>query len=315
MLVYNDIKSYQKDVPLFLTLGTFDGVHRGHRALLSRMAEMAKEMKAATAVLTFTPHPRLILGKDAANLRLLSTDGEKIRRLEDAGLDRLFFLSFDRNVAECEAENFLQEWLVERLGVVGMVVGHDHRFGRMRRGNLEMLQTYSDTHPPFRVAQQDALMNGSGVQAVSSTRIRRALADGLLSEANEMLGYAYSLRGDVVPDRQVGRSLGYPTANVRIDSAYKQMPAPGVYAAHAHWGDHSSPSMVYYGGRPAFSGAGYALEVHILDFEGDLYGQTLEISLMHYVRGDLPFIDAATLVAQIQADEQAIRRYFIGHQG
>lgn len=310
MLVYSDIKSYPKDVPLLLTMGSFDGVHRGHRALIGRMTELARAMNAATAVLTFTPHPRLVLGKDAGNLRLLCTDGEKQRRLESAGLDRLFFLPFDRSVAECEAEVFLEEWLVAQLGVVGMVVGHDHRFGRMRRGNLEMLQIYADAHPGFVVAEQAALMSGTDAQAVSSTRIRRALADAQLAEANEMLGYAYSLSGEVVPDRQVGRTLGYPTANVRIDSAYKQLPAPGVYAAHAQWGEVQRPAMVYYGGRPAFSGAGFALEVHILDYSGDLYGQSMEVSLLHFVRGDRHFNEISALVAQIQSDEQVIRRYF-----
>jgi len=310
MLIYNDIKNYSKDAPLLLTMGSFDGVHRGHRVLISRMTEMARSMNAVTAVLTFTPHPRLVLGKDAGNLRLLCTDGEKSRHLEAAGLDRLFFLPFDRSVAECEAEVFLKEWLVARLGVVGMVVGHDHRFGRMRRGNLELLQTYADAHPGFIVAEQTALLSGNEALAVSSTRIRRALADGHLKEANEMLGYSYSLCGEVVPDRQVGRTLGYPTANVRVDSAYKQLPAPGVYAAYASWGDETRSAMVYYGGRPAFSGAGFALEVHILDFEGDLYGQTLQLSLLHFVRGDQHFDDTASLLAQIQSDEKAIRDYF-----
>jgi riboflavin kinase/FMN adenylyltransferase len=124
-----------------------------------------------------------------------------------------------------------------------------------------------------------------------------------------MLGYAYSLSGEVVPDRQVGRTLGYPTANVRIDSAYKQLPAAGVYAAYASWGEEKRPAMVYYGGRLAFSGAGFALEVHILDFEGDLYGQTLQVSLLHFVRGDLHFNDVASLLSQIQSDEQSIRGY------
>jgi riboflavin kinase/FMN adenylyltransferase len=298
-------------------MGSFDGVHRGHQALIARMRVLAQTMNAATAVLTFTPHPRLILGKDAGNLRLLCTDGEKSRRLEASGLDRLFFLPFDRHIADCEAEEFLNDWLVERMGVAGMVVGHDHRFGRMRRGNLDMLQDYARSHPAFVVAEQAALMSGThaqtnaqtNAQAVSSTRIRRALADGQLAEANDMLGYAYSLSGEVVPDRQVGRTLGYPTANVRIDSAFKQLPAPGVYAAYARWGQEQRPAMVYYGGRPAFSGAGFALEVHILDYQGDLYGQILEVSLLQFIRGDLHFDDISSLKAQIYSDEQAIRRF------
>lgn len=310
MLIYHDIISYTRDVPLLLTMGSFDGVHRGHQALISRMSALAVEMKAATAVLTFTPHPRLVLGKDAAHLRLLSTDQEKTRRLESAGLDRLFFLPFDRTVAECEAEIFLEEWLVQQMGVVGLVVGHDHRFGRMRRGNLDMLHAYAQLNPKFVVAEQEALMLGSDAEAVSSTRIRRALSDGNLELANELLGYPYTLSGEVVPDRQVGRTLGYPTANVRIDSAFKQLPAPGVYAAYASWGQSTRPSMVYYGGRPAFSGAGFALEVHILDYEGDLYGQTLEVGLLHFVRGDRHFNDVSSLLAQIRSDEQAIRSFF-----
>lgn len=315
MLIYNNILDYKKDIPLFLTLGSFDGVHRGHCALLTRMAELAGEMNAATAVLTFTPHPRLVLGKDAGGLRLLTTDAEKSRRLEAARLNRLFFLPFDRRVADCGAEEFLHDWLVGRLGVVGMVVGHDHRFGSGRRGNWEMLKAYAEANPPFRVQQLEALMSGSDAIAVSSTRIRQALAEGRLDEANAMLGYPYALRGEVVPDRQVGRTLGYPTANVRIDSAFKQLPAAGVYAGYARLGDAHHPSMVYYGGRPAFSGAGYALEVHLLDFEGDLYGQYLEVSLLRYVRGDLPFADSDALVRQIRMDEQSIRRFFAETSG
>lgn len=308
MQVIRGINDQNTGAPLVLTIGSFDGVHLGHQQLLETLKKRAAAIGGRSALMTFTPHPRIALNKDKDKLRLLSNDAEKEALLERFGLDVLFFVPFDSAFSQQEAGDFLHEVLLKQLGVKHMVIGYDHRFGKNRGGDFAYLQAEAQRTAAFTV--EEISQQTIDDLAISSTKIRLSLESGDVGLANKLLGYHYSLSGTVVKGDQIGRRLGYPTANLANNDPYKQIPGAGVYAtevkAHGKW----LPAMTYIGTRPTINGQVNNIETNIFDFQGDLYGQTLEVAFCCHMRHDMKFEGLEELTTQISLDERKARLYF-----
>jgi len=307
MNVYHGLHDYVKTLPVALTIGSFDGVHHGHQEIIHSLKADAARLGCLSAIMTFTPHPRIVLNKDRENLRLLNSDLEKQELLDRFGIDILFFMPFDQAFLSQSANTFLHDMLLRKIGTKHIVLGYDHRFGNNREGDIHFLQA--------QAAVCDYTVDEISRQhiddiAVSSTKIRQALEVGDIGLANKMLGYSYEMTGMVIKGDQIGRTLGYPTANLQANDSYKQMPAFGVYACEAWVNESWLPAMCYIGNRPTISGQKMNIEVNILDWHGDLYDANLRIRFLSQVRGDIKFSDLTALKNQIASDEKVIRDLF-----
>ncbi len=279
------------------TMGNFDGVHLGHRHLLGRVAEVAGQHGGTTVAITFRPHPVEVVAPDRAPV-LISGYDEKLALLEAAGVDMAVELPFDRARSVQTAEQFIEEVFVEALAVRHVVAGPDSRFGQDRRGDVAMLAAAGEA-AGFTVETVTALQIAGA--SVSSSRIRGLIADsGDVAAAAQLLGRPFSLTGTVVDGDKRGRTIGFPTANLELTSHLR--PCNGVYAARAHFGDQVADAVVNIGVRPTFGVLGTTVEAHLLDFAGDLYGQTLTLSFVGRVRAEQRFDGVDALVAQITAD-------------
>ncbi|TAE38913.1 MAG: bifunctional riboflavin kinase/FAD synthetase [Runella slithyformis] len=302
MKVYHHITDFQTLPNAIVTIGTFDGVHLGHQKILKRLVEIAELTNGETVVLTFWPHPRMVVSKDSQNLRLLSTLDEKIEFLSQNGVQHLVVIPFTREFSELSSEEFVQQILVETIGTKKLVIGYDHHFGRNREGSFEYLQ-------------QNALRYGFEIEeisrqeidnlTVSSTKIRQALLEGNIQTANELLQRQYSFTGLVAKGRQLGRTLGFPTANVQVSEAFKLIPADGVYAVRVQVRHQMYGGVMNIGLRPTVSGMGRTQEVHIFDFNEDIYGEKIVVVLVAYIRAEQKFEGLDALKAQIELDRMA----------
>lgn len=290
-----------------VTLGIFDGVHLGHRYLLQRLVSEAGEAGGESVVITFHPHPRIILEKSNRKLSFLSTRDEKISLLEKAGIDHLIFIDFNLEFSKMEACSFIEDILVGKIGTKHLIIGHDHHFGYRGEGNF---QTIQDCASPmgFRIEQVTGFSRAKGT--VSSSLIRDALVNGRLSEANELLGYFYSLKGTVVAGKKIGRKLGYPTANINPSWSYKLIPANGVYAVEIQIDGFKYSGMLSIGTNPTVnkSGGKRSIEVNIFNFNEVIYGKEIEIVFRYRLREEKLFRSLAELSEQMQNDRaEAIR--------
>lgn len=305
------------------TIGSFDGVHLGHRSLLSQVRSIADERALKAVAVTFDTAPRRVLhgGGDVH----LSTLDERMALLRGAGMDEVALLTFTREMAQLTAREFMQQVLREQLGVAVLVIGYDHRFGRGRAEGFDDYVRYGK-ELGIEVVRDEACTYGG--EAVSSTRIRGCIAEGRIAEANALLGYRYSLVGEVVDGYKVGRKIGFPTANLRLHDEHKLMPAGGVYAVYVNFvgndgennhfqtdGNNSHAEhvgMLNIGQRPTLNnGEERSIEVHILDFEGDLYGKSLQLEFLERLRDEQPFESVDDLIAQLQADRERVRQLAI----
>lgn len=308
MEIYRSLEAYQSTDRLVVTIGTYDGVHYGHRVLLSRIQALAHQSGRKSALVTFEPHPRIALNKDVDKLRLLTSTDEKIHLLKEANLDKLFILPFGEAFSRLSAEDFVKEVLVDSLHAGIVVIGHDHRFGHDRQGDIHFLMDRSSQYG-FQVEEipRQQLTNWE----VSSTQIREHLQAGELEKANQLLTKPYLIRGEVVKGDQIGRTIGFPTANLALPNAYKLLPPEGIYAVKAGLEEANLPAMLYIGKRPSLAGkTELRVEVNLLDFNQDLYGKTLNIRLYSFIRPDQKFDDMDLLVEALNRDEQATRAYF-----
>ena len=306
MQVYYDLHSYTPPQNLVVTIGSYDGLHAGHRQIIRRTTELAQKHSAKSALITFEPHPRIALKKDASSLRLLTSLPEKIAILADLGLDILIVQNFDEAFYSQTAEDYIANFLVKTVGAKHLVIGYDHRFGLHGQGNTPMLLRHS-TELGYAVHEIPAhLINEN---AVSSTKIRNYLLNAQVPQANLLLGYAYQLRGKVVKGDQIGRTLGYPTANVQLADAYKLCPANGIYAVNVLVNHQKFGGMLYIGSRPSLLHAKPEprIEVFIFDFQQDIYDQTISTELLHFLRPDQKFEGLEALKNQLKADEVAAR--------
>lgn len=290
-------------------MGSFDGVHLAHAEVIKSLVLEAKERQCLAALMTFDPHPRMVLNKDPDKLKLLSTAEEKASKMASLGLDLLFVLPFDKAFSNQSALEFLH-LLVNQLGVSHLVIGYNHRFGKDREGDYTFLLEQTKTLP-FTV--QEIGRHALDQMAVSSSKIRISLDSGDVALAQMFLGYSYTLSGNVVHGDQVGRRLGYPTANLRVEDPHKLIPKSGIYAAHARVGDRWLKSMAYIGPRPTLNADGVSVvEINILDFKEDLYGQSMSVRFLSRLRDDRKFDSLEELQAQIRLDESRVRLYFDG---
>lgn len=292
-----------------LTIGTFDGVHVGHQQILNGIREVADRIGGETVLFTFHPHPRLVLQKDASNLLILQTQQEKIDKLARFGLDHLIIYPFTTDFSNIKAEDFVQQFLIDKLNVHTIVVGYDHQFGKNREGSLEQLQQLSKSGS-FSVIEIPA--REIDEVNVSSTKIREALTYGNIEIANRYLNEAYELSGIVTKGKQLGRTIGYPTANISILETHKLIPPTGVYAVEVRLNGRKLFGMLNIGYRPTVSTEPTrTIEVHIFDFNEDIYDAYLSVRLLQKTRNEQRFESIDALKTQLQHDEMDIRRMFL----
>lgn len=289
-----------------ITVGTFDGVHRGHWAVLQRLCETARSDGLLSVLVTFDPHPLKVVRPDVAP-RLLSTANEKKEILTLSGLDYAVFLNFTRSLSLYLPEEFIHDVLLERFGLRKLVVGYDHGFGRDRSGDVELMREIGERHGFDVEVMGPVLMND---EAISSSRIRSALEDGEVEKAARGLGRPYSLSGVVVHGEGRGRTLGFATANVAVGQADKLLPLEGIYAVRAATRSHLGPGLLHLGPRPTFRGSPPSIELHLLDFEDNLYGEPVRVEFLTRLRDVQPFRSPSQLVEQMRRDRDAAVHFF-----
>lgn len=294
-----------------ITVGTFDGVHRGHWSVLQRLEEAARADGLLSVLVTFDPHPLKIVRPEAAP-PLLTMPNEKKEILTLAGLDYAVFLSFTRSLSLYLPEEFVRDVLLARFGLRKLVVGYDHGFGRDRSGDADTMRRIGDRHG-FEVEIVDPVLQNH--EAISSSGIRRALEEGAVEKAARGLGRPYSLTGVVVHGEGRGRTLGFATANVAVHGTDKLLPRQGIYAVRAASRSHLGSGLLHLGPRPTFRGSPPSIELHLLDFEGDLYGDQVRVEFLTRLRDVQPFGSAAELVEQMKRDRAAAVRYFEDFDG
>lgn len=302
MQVHTDIADFKGVKRPVLTTGTFDGVHRGHRAIIDRLIARARKEEGESVLFTFHPHPRMVLFPGDDELKLLSTQEEKRVLLEAAGLDHLLVVPFSRQFSRMHAIDYVRDVLVGAIGVRAVVIGYDHRFGRNREGDLVLLRQLGEA---YDIAVEEIPAQEVDRVKVSSTKIRQALLIGEARAANELLGYRYPLTGVVVKGDQLGRTMGYPTANIGAIDPQKLIPADGVYAVEVALKDGLHGGMLYIGERPTLAGAAHRnVEVNIFDLDRDLYGEAITVRFIDRIRGDQRFESLEALTQQLHADRR-----------
>jgi riboflavin kinase/FMN adenylyltransferase len=284
------------------TLGIFDGVHRGHKALLHHLVRKAHELKGESVVITFSPHPRLVLERHNSNLSFLNTMEEKMTLLENAGIDHLIVIQFNMAFSKITACDFIKEILIKKIGTKYLIVGYNHHFGRSGEGDFSTIKQCSEGLG-ISVEQVQGYHTDEG--KISSSTIRQALLDGRTDEANKWLGYFYSLSGTVIQGRRIGRTIGFPTANIKPDYQYKLIPANGVYAVEVRIGNETFPGMLNIGSNPTVNEDKNfrSIEVNILNFERDIYGKKITVIFRKRLRDEIKFDNLAQLTEQMKIDK------------
>ena len=298
MLTVQGLSNYDNRQPSVVTIGTFDGVHIGHRKILERLIAYGREHQLQSTLLTFFPHPRMVLQKDN-QIKLLNTIEEKSAILDRLGLDCLIIHPFTLEFSRKSATDFVREILVEKLRVKRIIIGYDHRFGRNRNANIRDLQSFGNI---LEFSVEEIPAQEIDEVSVSSTKIRKALESGDLETANAYLGYEYMLTGTVEAGKKLGRDLGFPTANLRIEANYKLIPASGVYLVRSALSGREVYGMMNIGTNPTVDGSRRHIEVHFFDYQGDLYGSPLQVDLLKRIRDERKFDSLDALKNQLGQD-------------
>lgn len=299
MKVYKSLGEFTTLKNAVVTSGTFDGVHLGHHKIISMLKETATKTSGESVVLTFWPHPRLIVSPNDQKIKLLSTLDEKIELLENLGIDHLVVLPFTREFSELSSEKYVEDILISGIGTQTLVIGYDHRFGKNREGGFDYLKNNADR---FKINLVEIPRQEIESLTISSTKIREALSRGDILTANGLLGRPYSFEGLVKKGRQLGRTIGFPTANVHVAKKYKLIPSNGVYAVKVNLRGQTFNGVMNIGERPTVDGKGITQEVHILDFDDDIYGETLRVEILDFIRPETKFSTVEKLVDQIKDD-------------
>ena len=300
MKIYHHINEFNTVNNAVVTIGTFDGVHLGHRKIIARIKELAAESGGETVILTFFPHPRMILHPEDESIKLITTINEKAALLEQLGIDHLIITPFSRDFSNQTPEAYIRDVLVNKIGTKKIVIGYDHRFGKDRRGGLDDLLKSSPVYgfEVIEIPEQDI-----NDVAISSTRIRTALLGGNIELANAFLGYPFFITGKVVRGDQIGRTIGYPTANIVIGERYKLIPSDGIYAAKIKVKGILHKGMAYIGSRPTINGLTRNIEINIFDFDQEIYNEEVTLHFCNYVRGDIKFTSLDELKVQLAKDK------------
>ena len=298
MKVTKDLKNAISSRPSILTLGTFDGVHKGHRKIISNLKSEAKRNNLRSIILTFFPHPRNIVSSEI--IKSISTIDEKIKIFSDLGIDELIIQKFDKSFASMDAKEFI-ELLVDNLKIKKIIVGYNHRFGKNRSADINVLKDFSLKYD-FEVLEIKAF-EVENIK-ISSTKIRDAIQQGNIKLCNNYLGYNFNINGDVVKGKSIGKSLGFPTANIKIVEEYKIMPKNGVYLVRCFFEKEKLYGMMNIGFNPTFGSNDKTLEVNIFDFDKDLYGETIRIEFLNFIREEIKFENVELLQNQLIKDRE-----------
>lgn len=291
-----------------VTIGTFDGVHIGHQKIVKRLIENGNRHNLESVILTFFPHPRMVLQKDA-NIKLLNTIDERSKILNNLGLDCLLIKEFSLEFSRLKAEEFVKQILVDRLKVKKVIIGYDHRFGRNRKADINDLKNYGKEYG-FEVEEISA--QDINDVAVSSTKIRTALKEGEIKKANAYLGYPFMLSGKVIKGRELGRKIDFPTANIQIKEDYKLIPKRGSYVVSSKINNVPVYGMMNIGVNPTVNGMGESVEVHFFDFDEDIYGEKIQVDLLSRIRDEQKFESIEALKRQLKKDKNTALE-FLAH--
>lgn len=305
MKIFNSIQEFTTNTPTIVTLGTFDGVHKGHKSILEKITSSSKNTGCESVLLTFFPHPRMVLQQNT-DIKLLNTIKEKAMLLEQHGIDNLIIHPFDHAFSRLTAEEFVKNILVDKFMVRKIIIGYDHRFGRNRTADINDLIQYGEEYN-FEVEQISALEINE--VSVSSTKIRNALNAGYLETANRYLGYPYFLTGNVVKGKQLGRTIGFPTANINITESYKLIPDKGVYVVSSEIAGKTVYGMMNIGNNPTVGGVAESIEVHFFDFNSDLYNQEIRVNIHYKIRNEIKFPSVNHLKEQLKEDQKTSLEY------
>jgi riboflavin kinase/FMN adenylyltransferase len=300
MTIYHTLEDFKPLNYAVVTSGTFDGVHIGHQKILNKVKEIARKENGETVLITYWPHPRLVLYPDDTNLKLLNTFEEKADLLREQGIDHLLRIPFTKEFSKLTSEEFIQNILVNTLNTKKLVIGYDHRFGNNREGRFEQLKEDSSKYgfEVEEIPKQEVDHIG-----VSSTKIRNALLIGEVDLANELLGSSYSINGRVIKGEKIGRIIGFPTANLEIESKHKLIPADGAYAVKVVSNGQLFNGMLNIGYRPTVNGKIKTIEVHIFNFEADIYGESIKVLFIKRIREEIKFSDIEALKKQLKLDK------------
>ncbi len=299
MKIYQKLSDFKPNGRAVVTIGTFDGVHLGHQKILNRLKEKAAEVNGESVVLTFWPHPRLVVSPNEDKLKLLTTIDEKTEILEKLGIDHLLILPFTREFSELSAEKYIEDILLEAIGTQTLVIGYDHRFGKNREGGIDYLIKNANR---YQIDIEEISRQEIEKITISSTKIRKSLESGDIKVANGLLNRNYSFDGPVVKGRQLGRTIGFPTANVAVQKNYKLIPCNGVYASKIFLRNEEFYGIMNIGNRPTVDGIGRTQEVHIFDFVDDIYGEIIKVEVLDFIREEKKFDSIQDLVKQIEID-------------
>jgi riboflavin kinase/FMN adenylyltransferase len=300
MNVYYGIQEFKKLENAVVTSGTFDGVHLGHQKILNRLNQVADLTNGQSVVITFYPHPRSVISPDNQIVKLLSTLDEKIELLENSGVNHLLIIPFTREFSELSSEEFIQKILIETIGTKTLVIGYDHRFGKNREGGFDFLKANKEKYgfDIEEISRQDIENVG-----VSSSKIRKALQEGDVPTADHFLGRNYSVSGLIVKGKQLGRTIGFPTANIQVREIAKLIPLDGVYAVKVYYKDDVFGGMLNIGNRPTVDGTYQTIEVNIFDFDQEIYGENLKVEFLQKIRNEKKFNGLDELKEQIAKDK------------
>ncbi len=336
MRIYHHINDFKKLENAVVTIGTFDGVHLGHQKIIKKLVQEAKEIGGESVILTFFPHPRMILNPEDHQVKMINTMAEKAKLLQDFGVDHLIITPFTRDFSNQSPQDYIKDILIGQIGMKSIVIGYDHRFGKDRKGSFAELEDFSNVYNyQINEIPEEDIKN----LAVSSTRIRKSLAKGDVDDANELMGHPFVLCGKVIKGDQIGRTLGYPTANLFVEENYKLIPSDGIYAVTveiqenknknqelhnpyqpvnsklqnssiSHLSSKIYQGMAYIGHRPTINGLSQNIEVNIFDFSEDIYHQNIKMEFLHFIRHDVKFEGLAKLTEQLGKDKKATLSYF-----
>ena len=305
MIVHNDIHHLPRFSNAVITIGTFDGVHTGHQQILNLMKGEAEKVNGETVIITFHPHPRKVIASDKTPIYLLNTLTEKIALLDQFGVDHLVVVPFTESFSNLSAEDYISSFLVDTFHPHTIIIGHDHHFGKNRMGNYQLLESKANK---FHYQVKEIPVHVLHDISISSTKIREALLAGAIETANSYLGSDYFLTGTVVKGRQLGNTIGFPTANLQVNDENKLIPGNGVYAVKANFeikglNEHHLTGMMNIGIRPTVDGTNRVIEVHLFDFNEDIYGKELTVTIIKRLRDEIKFNGVTELIHQLKQDK------------
>ena len=306
MKVHRDIENLPAFTNAVITIGTFDGVHEGHKKVISQLKEVAKQVHGESVIITFHPHPRKVVSSSILGIRLINTLEERIELLSELNIDHLVIIPFTEVFANQSPEDYLKEFLIERFHPHTIIIGYDHRFGRNRAGNYHLLEAMQQQYNYSLKEIPKYILDDI---SISSTKIREAIAAGDTTTANHLLGYNFFFEGEVVHGNKLGRQLGYPTANITISNQEKISPANGIYAVYVDINPYAPlktgllKGMMSVGFRPTVDGKKRVIEVNIFDFDKEIYGETIRVYIKQFLRDEVKFDSLEELVKQIDRDK------------